>query len=141
MLGSQEPSCRSIVLVSRVQATKVDQAMLSAASGVLTKEAPPIRLTNAIRQVHWGERVVDPDLVVEAFRHGQNPLTKRERELLEYLAKGADVRDIASALFLVPGTVRNYLSLMMTKIGARNRIDAVRIARERGWLIEDRPTG
>lgn len=139
LLRSAVPGCRSILLVGHANATRIGEAMLGAAAGLLAKDAPPGRLTDAVRQVHRGERVIDAGLVVDAFRRGHNPLTKRERDLLEYLAKGADVRDIAAELFLVPGTVRNYLSAIMTKIGARNRMDAVRIARERGWLVEGRP--
>ena len=134
LLRQKLPSCRSIILTSHTETGNIARAMLAQVSGFLPKDAPPSRLADAVRRVHRGERVIDSDIVVAAFHHGLNPLTDRERDVLSCVADGANVSDVAAKLYLAPGTVRNYLSSIMSKMGARNRVDAVRIARDRGWL-------
>jgi len=128
------PTCRSIILTSHTNTGNVARAMLAEVAGFLPKDAPPSRLADAVRRVHRGERVIDSEVVVAAFAQGINPLTDRERDVLSCVADGANVSDVAAKLYLAPGTVRNYLSSIMSKIGARNRVDAVRIAKDRGWL-------
>ncbi|MEV6693645.1 response regulator transcription factor [Micromonospora sp. NPDC051196] len=134
VLSQQLPACRAIILTSHADSANIARAMLAGVSGFLPKDAPPARLADAIRRVHRGERVIDSEIVVAAFHHGPNPLTERERDVLSHVAKGSDVSDVAAKLYLAPGTVRNYLSAIMSKIGARNRVDAIRIARDRGWI-------
>ena len=110
------------------------RAMEAGAAGFLVKDAPSERLANAIRRAATGERVVDPELAVAALADAESPFTPREREVLEASAAGAPIAEIAEHLYLSEGTVRNYLSAAIGKTGARNRIEAVRIAREKGWV-------
>jgi two-component system response regulator DesR len=102
--------------------------------GFLSKEAPPSRLLDAVRRMARGEPTLDPELAVAALTGRGNPLTAREREVLGMAAAGAPAKEIAARLFLATGTVRNYLSSSMGKTGARTRIEAIRIARDAGWL-------
>jgi two-component system response regulator DesR len=102
--------------------------------GFISKQAPPVRLAEAVRQISRGEPALDPTLAVAALTGRGNPLTEREREVLMLAAAGAPAKEIAARLFLATGTVRNYLSSSMGKTGARTRIEAIRIAQEAGWL-------
>jgi two-component system response regulator DesR len=102
--------------------------------GFVTKEAPPARLAEAVRLMARGEPAVDPELAVHALTNRDNPLTRREREVLGMAAAGAPAKEIAAKLFLSAGTVRNYLSSSIGKTGARTRIEAIRIAQDAGWL-------
>jgi two-component system response regulator DesR len=108
--------------------------MESGAVGFLLKDAPAAQLATAIRRVMAGERVVDPALATAALSEGDNPLTEREREVLVAATHGASNAEIAAALYLSEGTVRNYLSVAMQKLGARNRVEAAHIAEQKGWL-------
>jgi two-component system response regulator DesR len=103
-------------------------------AGFIVKDAPASELANAIRRVAAGERVIDPNLALAALGEGTNPLTAREREVLSAASHGAGVAEIAAQLFLSEGTVRNYLSEAIQKLGARNRVEAAHIARQKGWL-------
>jgi DNA-binding NarL/FixJ family response regulator len=100
----------------------------------LVKDAQPELLADAIRRVTEGERLLDPQIAVSALVGAENALTRREVEVLEFAAGGASAPEIADQLHLAVGTVRNHLSAVIAKTGARNRIDAIRIAREAGWL-------
>ena len=102
--------------------------------GLISKDAPPSRLADGIRRVARGERVIDPALAVAALRAPRNPLTMRELEVLRVLAMGLPSAEIAAKLDLRIGTVCNYVSTIIRKTGARNRVEAVRIAGESGWL-------
>jgi len=110
------------------------RAMESGADAFLVKDAPAAELADAIRRVLRGEKVIDPKLAAAALSEGANPLTPRERDVLAAAADGAVNADIAARLHLSEGTVRNYLSMAIQKTAARNRAEAVRIAREKGWL-------
>src|SRR5690606_41135861 len=103
------------------------------ATGYLLKDAPASQLADALRRVHAGGRAVDPELAVEAWGE-EDPLTDRERRVLRMAAEGQTTAAIATALGLSEGTVRNYLSEAIGKLGASNRIEAARIARDKGWL-------
>jgi len=109
-------------------------AMTAGASGFLLKDAPAAELATAIRRVHAGERVVDPALAAAALAEGASPLTTRETEVLAAARSHAAITDLAAALHLSPGTVRNHLSASIQKLGARNRAEAVEIAEQKGWL-------
>jgi len=109
-------------------------AMTAGASGFLLKDAPAADLAAAIRRVAAGERVVDPALAAAALAQGDSPLTDRETEVLTASAGHDAIADIAARLHLSPGTVRNHLSGAIQKLGARNRAEAVQIARQKGWL-------
>ncbi|WP_328347264.1 response regulator transcription factor [Micromonospora sp. NBC_00421] len=102
--------------------------------GFLSREVPPGRIVDGVRQLAEGRVVLDPDLVVAALEVADSPLTNREREVLDVVAEGHPVQEIAARLVLSAGTVRNHLSRIMAKTGARTRWEAVRIARESGWL-------
>ena len=103
-------------------------------AGFLLKDAPATELAAAIRRAVAGERVVDPGLAAAALSQGESPLTPREHEVLLASREHATVADLAGALYLSPGTVRNHLSSAMQKLDARNRAEAVRVAEEKGWL-------
>jgi two-component system response regulator DesR len=133
-LHAQLPSCRAIILTTFGRPGYLRQAMQSGVVGFLLKDAPSDQLATAIRRVAAGERVVDPKLAMAALSEGNSPLTEREREVLAAAAQGATIADIASSLFLSEGTVRNYLSVAIQKLGARNRIEAAHIAEQKGWL-------
>lgn len=128
------PGCRPVILTTFGRPGYLQRAMDSGAAGFLVKDSPAYRLAHAIRRVVAGERVVDPDLAVATVGAGANPLSARERDVLVAARDGATVEDIARSLFLSAGTVRNYLSSAMQKVAARNRIEAVRTAEDRGWL-------
>ena len=133
-LRERLPSCRVIMLTTFGRAGYLRRAMGSGASGFLLKDAPAPELARAIRRVMNGERVVDPGLAVAALSEGDSPLTGREREVLSASANGATIEDIAARLYLSEGTVRNYLSTAIKKLGARNRVEAARFAERKGWL-------
>ena len=133
-LHQQLPTCRILILTTFGRPGYLRQAMESGVVGFLLKDAPSAQLATAIRRAVAGERVVDPTLALSALSEGNNPLTKQERTVLAAATKGASVAEIASNLFLSEGTVRNYLSVAIQKLGARNRIEAARAAEQKGWL-------
>jgi two-component system response regulator DesR len=110
------------------------RAMESGVSGFILKDSPADKLAETIRQVRNGKKVIDPELAAAALAEGASPLTPRERDVLAASHDGATIAEIAAALFLSEGTVRNYLSACIQKTGARNRTEALRVAEERGWL-------
>jgi two-component system response regulator DesR len=124
---------RVIILTTFARPGYLRRALDAGASGYLLKDAPSHRLADAIRRVHSGGRAVDPELAAEAWSEA-DPLTDRERQVLRLAAEGRSGSDIAAELDLSEGTVRNYLSEAINKIGARNRVEAARIARVKGWL-------
>jgi two-component system response regulator DesR len=128
------PSCRVLILTTFGRPGYLRRAVESGVAGFVIKDAPAEQLASAIRRVMAGERVIDPDLALAALGEGGNPLTAREREVLAASAHGASIAEIAGTLFLSEGTVRNYLSEAIQKLGARNRVEAARIAEQQGWL-------
>jgi two-component system response regulator DesR len=133
-LREQVPGCRVLMLTTFGRPGYLRRALAAGASGFMVKDAPPEQLVDAIRRVHAGLRVVDPALAVESITVGESPFTARERDVLAAAADGATVAGIARTLFLSEGTVRNHLSSIIGKTGARTRADAARIATERGWI-------
>jgi two-component system response regulator DesR len=133
-LHAQLPSCRILILTTFGRPGYLRKAMESGVVGFLLKDAPSVQLATAIRRVVAGERVVDPTLAMSALSEGNNPLTEREREVLAAATRGASIAEIAESLFLSEGTVRNYLSVAMQKVGAHNRVEAAHIAEQKGWL-------
>lgn len=131
---SELPSCRVLILTTFGRPGYLRRAMESGAVGFLLKDAPAAQLAAAIRRAMAGERVVDPTLAAAALSEGDNPLTERERGVLAAATRGASNAEIAAALCLSEGTVRNYLSVAMQKLGARNRVEAAYIAEQKGWL-------
>jgi two-component system, NarL family, response regulator DesR len=128
------PGCKILILTTFGRPGYLRRAMEAGASGFLVKDGPVEELAAAIRRVLAGERVVDPALAAAALSAGPNPLTERERDVLAAAVDGATVADIAARLHLSESTVRNYLSAAIGKTGSRNRIEAVRVARQQGWL-------
>jgi two-component system response regulator DesR len=125
---------RIIILTTFARPGYLRRALDAGARGYLLKDRPASELAEAIRRVHAGLRAVDPALAAEAWSADEDPLTDRERAILQRAADGRSSADIAADLHLSEGTVRNYLSEAIAKLGAANRIDAARIARARGWL-------
>jgi two-component system, NarL family, response regulator DesR len=126
-------SARVIILTTFARPGYLRRALDAGASGYLLKDAPSHRLADAIRRVHGGGRAVDPELAAEAWSES-DPLTDRERQVLRLAAEGEAGAEIAEKLALSEGTVRNYLSEAISKLGAKNRVEAARIARVKGWL-------
>ncbi|KFZ76933.1 MerR family transcriptional regulator [Amycolatopsis sp. MJM2582] len=133
-LHEQLPAVRTLILTSLGSPGTLRRALAAKVNGFLRKDAPADRLANAVRGVAAGRRVVDGDLALAAWDSEECPLTAREIEVLRLASVGSDPTEIAAELFLSAGTVRNYLTTIVSKLSARNRVDAVRIARESGWL-------
>jgi two-component system, NarL family, response regulator DesR len=133
-LHERLPGCPVLILTVLGKPGNLRRALAAHVSGFLVKDAPAEELIAAVRQIAVGERVIDPKLAVAALEAPGNPLSPRETEILRRCAAGADPAEIAAELYLSYGTVRNYLASAVTKLGARNRMDAVRIATEAGWL-------
>jgi two-component system response regulator DesR len=133
-LRKARPSCRCVILTTFGRSGYLRRAMESGAVGFLLKDAPAAELAVALRRVMAGERVVDPDLALSALSEGSNPLTNRERDVLSASLFGASLAEIAARLVLSEGTVRNHLSTAMQKLGAQNRMEAARLAEQKGWL-------
>lgn len=128
------PGCRVLILTTFGRPGYLRQAMADGASGFLLKDAPASELATAIRRALAGERIVDPGLAAAALSAGECPLTARERDVLDAARSYATVAEIAAALYLSPGTVRNHISAAIQKLDARNRADAIRVASDNGWL-------
>jgi two-component system response regulator DesR len=126
-------STRVIMVTTFARPGYLRRAMEAGARGYLLKARPARELADAVRRVHRGLRVIDPDLATEAWVEA-DPLTERERQVLRLAAEGVSTGDVAKQLNLSAGTVRNYLSEAIDKLGASNRIEAARIARGKGWL-------
>ncbi|MER6165443.1 response regulator transcription factor [Streptomyces violaceorubidus] len=133
-LSAAVPDCRILILTGLGTPHTLRRALASQVTGFLRKDVAPSQLLAAIRAVAAGERAIDSQLAVAALEATTQPLAPRELEVLRLAAVGEDVAAIARRLFLSRGTVRNYLSSAVVKLGARNRMDAVRIAREEGWI-------
>jgi len=134
VLTTEAPDARVLIVTTFGRPGFLRRAMESGALGFVVKDAPAEQLADAVRRVARGERVVDPALAAQTLAEGISPLTGRERDVLTAARDGATVSDIAAKLVLSEGTVRNYLSSAISKTGARNRVEALRLADERGWL-------
>lgn len=133
-LHERLPDCRTLILTGLSQPGHLLRALQAHARGFILKDAPAATLSDGIRRVAAGERVIAPELIATALATGTSPLTRREAEVLRAAQDGGSTEDIGRQLSLSPATVRNYLSNAIGKIGGRNRIDAIRIARDAGWL-------
>nr|WP_307679077.1 response regulator transcription factor [Streptomyces sp. V4I2] len=133
-LRSCLPSCRVLIITSLGNPAALRRALAAQVDGYILKDALPSELTQAIRKVAAGQRVIDPQLALMAWEGPAQQLTPREVSVLRLAAAGEDVRVIAKELHLSLGTVRNYLTTIVHKLGARNRVDAVRIARDNGVI-------
>ncbi|MFB4282488.1 LuxR C-terminal-related transcriptional regulator [Nonomuraea sp. MTCD27] len=133
-LAEHVPRCGVLILSASPNPAQVREALAGPALGFMSLCVPPERLAEGVRQVAAGERAIEAELAVAALQCATNPLTRRELDVLRVAAGGARSTEIADELFLSVGTVRNHLSRIMCKTGARNRLDAVRIASDSGWL-------
>jgi two-component system, NarL family, response regulator DesR len=133
-LRTAAPACQVVMLTTFGRSGYLKRAMAAGARGFVLKDAPAPELAVTIRRVMNGERVVDPHFAAIALSEGENPLTPREREALSAALDGSSIAQIADRLFLSDGTVRNHLSIAIQKMGVRNRIEAARLAEEKGWL-------
>lgn len=129
-----ESKARVIILTTFARPGYLRRALDAGARGYLLKDRPASELAEAIRRAHAGLRVIDPALAAEAWSADEDPLSDRERQILRRAGDGCSSAEIAMALHLSEGTVRNYLSEAITKLGASNRVDAARIAQAKGWL-------
>lgn len=133
-LHEHQPECRTLILTSLGRPGTLRRALSARVGGFILKDAPAAELADAIRGVANGRRMVDSQLALAAWDSGECPLTEREIEVLRLAADGAEPVEIAARLYLSAGTVRNYLTTIVSKLNARNRVDAIRLARNAGWV-------
>jgi len=133
-IHDEVPTCRTMIVTSHGRPGYLKRALAAGVSGFLPKTVSARALAEAVRQVHDGGRYVDPELAADAISAGESPLTPREADVLELAATGAPAEEITQRAHLSPGTVRNYLSAAVTKLGAANRHEAVQVARRHGWI-------
>jgi two-component system response regulator DesR len=132
-LKELDPRPRVVILTTFARPGYLRRALEAGVGGYLLKDAPAEELAEAVRRVHAGGRAVDPELAAEAWGE-EDPLTDRERQVLRLAGEGRPTAAIAGELYLSEGTVRNYLSEAISKLQAANRVEAARIARQKGWL-------
>ncbi|WP_162793731.1 response regulator transcription factor [Streptomyces paludis] len=128
------PKCRCLLLAESFTRSVVRQAFTGGIAGMVQQNASPYRLFEAVHRVHQGERIFDTELTVAVLGNSDCPLSERQLSVLEKLSQGDTLSEIAAQLHISDGTVRNYLLSAVTKLGARNRIDALRIAQESHWI-------
>lgn len=133
-LRAELPAVRVLIVTTFGRPGYVRRGLEAGAQGFVVKDTPAPQLADAVRRVHAGLRVIDPTLAMDSMTSGDSPLTARETDVLREAAAGGRVADIARAVHLSEGTVRNHLSSAIGKLDARNRADAAHIARESGWL-------
>lgn len=133
-LGRQLPGCAGVILTGHGRPHVLRRALASGARGFLAKGAPGTALADVVRRVHAGQRYVDPVLAADALTEPPSPLTPRETEVLTVAGEDRPIREVARALFLSQGTVRNYLAAITAKLAATSRSEAHRIARDQGWI-------
>lgn len=126
-------SCKVIILTTFARTGYFERALKGGVRGYLLKDSPIEELAESIRQVMNGRRIFAPDLVDEAYVE-ENPLTEREHAVLGLMADGKNTKEIAGHLFITTGTVRNYISIILGKLGASNRIEAITRSKEKGWF-------
>ena len=134
LISEQHPNVRVLIVTTFARPGYLRSPLEAGASGFVAKDTPANELSDAVRQVHDGLRVLDPKLAQDALIDGANPLSPREREVLALAGSGRSAPAIAAEVFLSAGTVRNVLSAAIGKTGAKNRTQAVRIALEKGWI-------
>ncbi|REJ09912.1 response regulator transcription factor [Halobacillus trueperi] len=132
-----EEPCKVIILTTFARPGYFDRARRAGVSGYLLKDSPSEELATAIRKITNGQRIFDPELVDLAFTQ-QNPLTEREREVVQLMADGKNTKEISQELFITPGTVRNYVSVILEKLEVSNRIEAISRFKEKGWYKKSR---
>lgn len=134
LLRTELPDVRSLIVTTFGRPGYVRRALDAGATGFVVKDTPAKQLADAVRRVHSGLRVIDPDLAAESLMAGPSPLTARETEILRFALDGSPVATIAAGVHLSEGTVRNHLSAAIGKTGATTRGEAARVAQSNGWL-------
>ena len=133
-LGAEQPRCATLVLAGPDAPGRLSRALDAHVRGVVGTHAAPCELVQGIRRAARGERVIDARVAVAVLAAPRSPLTPRELDVLSALASGAPSQEVAAKLHLTTGTVRNYISAILRKTGARNRLEAVRLAEDAGWF-------
>ncbi|MES2322754.1 MAG: response regulator transcription factor [Pseudomonadota bacterium] len=133
-LGESGSACKVVIVTTFARAGYLRRAMAAGVRGYLLKDAPADHLAAAIRTVHGGGRAIAPELALESWGGGEDPLSERERQVLRLAGEGKSGAEIAKLIHLSEGTVRNYLSEAISKLNAGNRVEAFRLARDAGWL-------
>jgi two-component system response regulator DesR len=133
-LGAEQPGCATLVLAGPDAPGPLSRALDVHAGGVVGTQAAPCELVSGIRRLARGERVIDAGLAVAMVAAPRSPLSERELDVLSVAASGVPSAEVAAKLHLTAGTVRNYMSVILRKTGARNRLEAVRVAETAGWL-------
>ena len=129
----KHPAIKTVIITTFVRAGYIKRALTTGVKGFLLKDTPSEELAAALRKVMQGKKVIDPELAIAAL-DDIDPLSDKERKALKLASEGKTTHDIAQLLFLSEGTIRNYLSECISKLNATNRIDAARIAQQKGWL-------
>lgn len=129
----KEHPCKIIMLTTFARPGYFERALKAGVSGYMLKDSPSDELANSIRSVMKGKRIYAPELIDEAYGV-ENPLSDREKEILELVAAGRTTKEIADQLFLTTGTVRNYISVILDKLAVGNRIEAISYVKEKGWF-------
>lgn len=132
-IAEQYPAIKTIIMTTFSKVGYIKRSLQAGVKGFILKEAPADELIAAVNQVYNGRKVIDPELAISAL-DDNDPLTDKERKALRFASEGLKTEDIAQKLFLSEGTIRNYLSECITKLNASNRVDAARIAKQKGWL-------
>jgi two-component system response regulator DesR len=127
------PHSKVVIMTTFSRAGYIRRAMAMGVKGFVLKEAPSEYLVNTLKKVMLGQKVIDPELAMSALEDS-DPLTEKERKALRFASEGLKTSEIADKLFLSEGTIRNYLSEAIAKLNATNRVDAARIAKQKGWL-------
>lgn len=125
--------CKVMILTTFARSGYFERAVKAGAHGYLLKDSPSEELASSIRSIMAGRRIYAPELVDEAYAE-ENPLTEREKEVLGLIADGKNTKEIASQLYITTGTVRNYISVILDKLGVSNRIEAIMHFKEKGWF-------
>lgn len=134
-IKKQKFPCKVVILTTFARPGYLQRALRAGVHAYLLKDTPVNELADALRRVNRGERVISPELAISAWDE-ENPLNEREQQLLKFIANGATTSEIAHKMFITEATVRNYVSEILHKLEAKNRMEAVRIAREKGWISE-----
>jgi two-component system response regulator DesR len=132
-IAAKFPAIKMVIMTTFSRAGYIRRALTTGVKGFILKEAPSEELINALKKVMQGQKVIDPELAINALDDA-DPLTDKERKALKLASDGLKTSDIAKQLFISEGTTRNYLSDAISKLNATNRIDAARIAKQKGWL-------
>ena len=133
-INAQKLATKVIILTTFANKSYFEQAVAAQVNGYLLKDHSSEDLINSIRTINNGQTIYDPELVQSILSEVANPLTRQEQNVLQKMASGSDTAEISTSLYLSRGTVRNYISAILSKLGARNRIEAVKVAHENHWL-------